>query len=553
MRSSRLRQIALVNLALLGVAFAAQAAPGDTVRHTASATGHLATDSSQVLPAWTPSAAVATTYLRRFAPPSSDRPSVDARLQTNVVFAFGIADWAQLELDLPTALHQRGTTYEDGRFVTLPGAAIGDLRIGARGTLLRTPRRGFGLGLGFDATVPSGHVSALTTYGGPTYTPSLLAEYRGPRGILVGTNVGYAARPEINLGTAVGGDTIPYRLAVRVPVSPREAFALFGELDGQAAMVRGATSPLALRGGFRWQTRGGLVMNLWGGGSVLASLGLPTMQVGLSAGFIPASRIRNETAFEGSERPSVVALTKAHDRVLLGELDAPPPPPPPHPTDPDGDGVLARADRCPNVAEDRDGFEDDDGCPELDDDRDGIQDVVDLCPSAPEIVNGYRDLDGCPDRTLAAGGRTFEVFDPRQVLPALHFAPGSALGDATLESQLDELAELIRLNPWIERLQLAVFVPETRDPAADRRLSEARTQTIRAGLAARGVDGWRVEALPAKTVPEGASGRVRLTLSGRAHALDPVAPSPATLERIIAEAQGEDAQPPAAIEAQGPE
>lgn len=478
---------------------------------------------------------------------------VDARLQADVMFAFGIADWAQLELALPTALHQRGATYEDGRVVPLPGAAVGDLRIGARGTILRTPRRGFGLGVGFDATVPSGHHSALTTFGGPTFTPLALAEYRGPRGILVATNLGYSARPEVNVGGAVGGDVVPYRLAVRVPVSPREAFALFGELDGQASMVRDGDSPLALRGGFRWQTRGGLVMNLWGGSTVLDTIGLPTLQVGLSAGFAPGSRIRNESAFEGNDRPGAVELARKHDRPLLAALDVPPPKPPPHPTDPDGDGVRARADLCPNVAEDRDGFQDTDGCPELDNDRDGLRDVVDLCPLAPEIVNGYRDLDGCPDRKLADGGQTFETFEPRQVLPALHFARGSASIDATMQAQLDEIAELLRLNPWIERLQLAVFVPRSEDAAADRRLAEARTSALRSALDARGIDRWRVEALPAKTVPSGMPERVRLTLSGQADALDPVAPKPATLERIIAESYDENVPPPNTMEAQGPE
>lgn len=33
--------------------------------------------------------------------------------------------------------------------------------------------------------------------------------------------------------------------------------------------------------------------------------------------------------------------------------------------DSDGDGVLDRSDRCPNEPEDRDGFQDDDGCPEV--------------------------------------------------------------------------------------------------------------------------------------------------------------------------------------------
>jgi len=548
----RLCKLAVVAAVLCAPITAAHAAPGDTVRHTASATGHVATDSSQVLPAWTPSAAVATTYLRRLDPPVDDRPSIEGRLQTDLLFAFGVAGWAQLELGLPTILHQRGTTHEGGRFVALPGAAIGDLRIGARGTLLRTPRRGFGLGVGLDATIPTGEAAALTAYGGPTFTPSLLAEYRGPRAITVATNVGYSVRPEVNRGTAIGGDAIAYRLAVRVPVAPREAFGLFGELDGQGSMVRGGDSPLALRGGFRWQTRGGLVMNLWSGGGLVTSLGLPDLQIGLSAGFIPARRHRSTPGFRGNERPGAVALATAHDRVLLTELDAPPPPPPPHPSDPDRDGILAGADLCPNVAEDPDGVDDGDGCPELDDDRDGIRDVVDLCPEAPEIINGYRDLDGCPDRRLADGGETFETFDPRTILPALHFADGSATIDAEMNARLDEVAELLRLNPWIERLQLGVFVPASADPNADRALAQARTAALRSALDARGVQRWRIETLPAKTIPDGTVERVRLTLSGRARALDPVAPRPTTLERIIAERVDQSAPPSATMEAQGP-
>ncbi len=294
-------------------------------------------------------------------------------------------------------------------------------------------------------------------------------------------------------------------------------------------------------------------MQLWGGGQVLSSIGLPTMQLGLSAAFAPARRLRSEPAFEGNARPGAAALARDHDRALMASMDRPPAELPRRPSDPDGDGILAKADQCPSVPEDLDGTEDHDGCPELDDDRDGIRDIVDLCPSAPEVINGYRDLDGCPDRRLAGGaGETFEVFEPRRLLPALHFAEGSAALDATLDAQLDEIAELLRLNPWIERLQLAVFVPRTKDAAADGRLARARTEAIRQGLDARGVDTWRVEALAAKTVAAGTPQRVRLTLSGRARALDPIAPAPATFERIIAEAQETSTDAPATMEAQGP-
>jgi outer membrane protein OmpA-like peptidoglycan-associated protein len=65
--------------------------------------------------------------------------------------------------------------------------------------------------------------------------------------------------------------------------------------------------------------------------------------------------------------------------------------------DNDHDGIPDDKDRCPNAAEDRDGFEDDDGCPDPDNDLDGIPDETDRCPLAAEVVNGVDDLDGCPD------------------------------------------------------------------------------------------------------------------------------------------------------------
>ncbi len=65
--------------------------------------------------------------------------------------------------------------------------------------------------------------------------------------------------------------------------------------------------------------------------------------------------------------------------------------------DRDGDGIIDRLDRCPDVPEDRDGFEDADGCPDLDNDKDGIPDAKDKCPDQPEDFDGFEDADGCPD------------------------------------------------------------------------------------------------------------------------------------------------------------
>jgi hypothetical protein len=65
--------------------------------------------------------------------------------------------------------------------------------------------------------------------------------------------------------------------------------------------------------------------------------------------------------------------------------------------DADGDGLPDRADRCPRVAEDRDGFADTDGCPDPDNDADTVADTEDVCPDRPEDRDGVMDRDGCPD------------------------------------------------------------------------------------------------------------------------------------------------------------
>jgi uncharacterized protein (TIGR03382 family) len=71
--------------------------------------------------------------------------------------------------------------------------------------------------------------------------------------------------------------------------------------------------------------------------------------------------------------------------------------PPRREVDSDGDGLLDSADRCARQPEDRDQFEDGDGCPDPDNDADGVADAGDRCPLEPEDKDGFQDSDGCRD------------------------------------------------------------------------------------------------------------------------------------------------------------
>lgn len=71
--------------------------------------------------------------------------------------------------------------------------------------------------------------------------------------------------------------------------------------------------------------------------------------------------------------------------------------------DSDGDGIPDDIDRCPLDPEDKDGFQDEDGCPDADNDGDGIVDKADACPNEAGPIENRgcpvtdKDGDGVPD------------------------------------------------------------------------------------------------------------------------------------------------------------
>lgn len=98
--------------------------------------------------------------------------------------------------------------------------------------------------------------------------------------------------------------------------------------------------------------------------------------------------------------------------------------------------VCTGMDNCPEEAEDFDGYQDDDGCPDADNDRDGLCDPwveakamfanfahvckgVDLCPEQAESLNEFKDDDGCPDEVPQPPKKVF-------VLEGVNFESGKA-------------------------------------------------------------------------------------------------------------------------------
>src|SRR5690606_41904023 len=82
--------------------------------------------------------------------------------------------------------------------------------------------------------------------------------------------------------------------------------------------------------------------------------------------------------------------------------------------DSDGDGIPDASDQCRNEAEDLDGFQDGDGCPDAghDTDGDGMPDKSDGCTTGAEDRDGSEDDDARPD-AASVGERPEAAGDER--------------------------------------------------------------------------------------------------------------------------------------------
>jgi OOP family OmpA-OmpF porin len=156
--------------------------------------------------------------------------------------------------------------------------------------------------------------------------------------------------------------------------------------------------------------------------------------------------------------------------------------------DVDEDGILDVSDKCPNAPEDKDGVEDDDGCPDGDDDKDRIFDPNDKCPLEAETYNGIEDDDGCPEKLKI-------IYDPEPpIIEYVRFVgPGATIAPQS-KPLLDEVAKVMKDHPEVELVEVAGHTDEQGSAAANAKLSQARAQAVVDALVNLGVPAARLRA-----------------------------------------------------------
>ena len=141
-----------------------------------------------------------------------------------------------------------------------------------------------------------------------------------------------------------------------------------------------------------------------------------------------------------------------------------------------------------DTREDKDGFQDDDGCPDPDNDGDGIADADDACPDEAETMNGYEDGDGCPDSKPAVAVEQGKSI----VLEGVTFATGSARLTESSRATLDKVVETLNSEKDIE-VEIRGYTDNTGNYDKNVILSARRAEAVKNYLVGKGIDGRRIQ------------------------------------------------------------
>jgi len=266
--------------------------------------------------------------------------------------------------------------------------------------------------------------------------------------------------PPATRGVIQDGSAIPFGLASSLALVP-DRLDLVAEVFGAAPLSGENYFPLEALGGLKVYLARNSYLTLGAGAGLLPDRGAN-----------PDSRAFLAIVFE----------PRSADPARGSVPDPPARPSPPADRDVDDDGIVDRLDRCPTEPEDVDGFQDEDGCPDIDNDGDLIVDVDDLCIDRPETYNTVDDEDGCPDR-----GPVIEHEGEIEILDVIQFEFDSAEIRPESHHLLRAVARTIMLNPAIQLVEVRGHTDERGSAAYNLDLSRRRAASVLEFLVSEGV------------------------------------------------------------------
>jgi outer membrane protein OmpA-like peptidoglycan-associated protein len=455
---------------------------------------------------------------------------IDDRVTANVHVGLGLSRYFSLTLDAPLILWQDGyqlTNIDNPDFppTQLISSAVGDVRLQPKLVAIDRDRLPLGLAIQVPISFPTGNGGSFLGEGGYALTPMMVMEFSDKpirsRQYIFRASVhgGYHVRPADKLADLEVKNAAIYGIAFGL--HPTKVLELTGEFHGAVWGPIAAQQPAEALGGLKFLVGDYVNINVGGGIGVLPGIGAPDWRVlggvSLAPSFDPNSR--------DSDKDGIVdALDRCpkdpEDYDGWQDDDGCPD------LDNDKDGLNDDVDRCPDIAEDLDGFEDEDGCPDVDNDKDNIMDIADRCPNQPETPNGYMDEDGCPDEApvddtdgdgykddvdrCPYDAENFNGFEDEDGCPdkrvivendfiriteRIYFDTGKTTIQDRSMSLIDEIAQTLVDNPHLKKVRVEGHTDSVGSETRNLKLSQGRARSVAKALSSRGIASDRLDAV----------------------------------------------------------
>lgn len=499
---------------------------------------------------------------------------VDHRIGGALLLGVGLFEWIQLGVAVPYILSQSGDEQVEGVMGTLPSLSsvgIGDIRIIPKIRLLRQQDQGISIALMPGVVLPTSGGDDYFGSNRVSFEPELLIGRRfGP--FRLGGNVGYRFRNSADFLNLEVGDEVFGRIGAGYWFGdddgpPLEVdLTVAGAFSGSTPFDEDNQNYAELLGGISYDFAGPFLAFAGGGIGLNEGFGTPDWRV--FAGIRYSKRTfdsdgdgiddssdqcpkapEDKDGFE--DRNGCPDPDNDNDGVLDKDDKAPMDPEdkdnfededgvPDPDNDQDGvpdqkdacpnkagnkafagcpdadqDGIMDAEDACPNQPEDKDNFQDNDGCPDPDNDKDGVMDTADKCPNDPGVVanNGCKDtdrdkdgvvdrLDNCPDEPgvkAQQGCKKKQLVvitkEKLEILDKVYFQTGSAKIQRRSYALLDNVAAVISAHPEIEKIRVEGHTDDRGRDDLNLKLSQRRADAVKAYLMKKGLEEDRLEAV----------------------------------------------------------
>jgi OmpA-OmpF porin, OOP family len=310
---------------------------------------------------------------------------VEHQMTAHVGLSYALFDRLLLSMSVPLHILNKGDSVTNPRSPTSEiaapdGAAVGDLRFGARVKLLGKTNGPAELGLGAYFWVPTGSEEDFTGDPSVRFMPHLALSGKLGK-IVYGAQGGVTFREGVSYVNVNTGHELTYGAALGVLLA-RDMLQIGPEFYGsstfgnETSIFKGRTTHAELLGGIKF-LKGDFYAGVAAGPGLSHGMGTPQVRVIGTIGFSPA------------------------------------------PADSDGDGIPDRDDACPKAPGQPSSDPKKNGCPP-DQDNDGIVDTLDACPTVPGQPNPDPGKNGCPPDRDGDG-----VFDPVDACPDVPGAPNA--------------------------------------------------------------------------------------------------------------------------------